>query len=144
MRNSCLSRICKTKGDLIQNQLDTNKSDSKKCWKNIYEIIPKNKNNKNNIKLINHENSQPISEQDTALFINEFFSNIGPNLAMNFNQEWQYEGLTVDTHHVYITTNSEEFTKIYKEINSSEAACICNLSRTLLKLGCSFGIRCVK
>ena len=87
LRNFCLSTIRKAKGDLVRNELDTNKSDSKKFWKNIHNIIPKNNKNNNRIELVNQISKQEVPEIEVATFINTFFSNIGSNLAKDFNLE---------------------------------------------------------
>ena len=131
LRNTCLSQIRKAIGDMIKNELDTNKSDSKKFWKNIHDIIPKNSKNNNKIELVHQPTKQEVNSDEVATYINEFFSNIGPNLAKNFSQEWQYEGPVSDTQILNITTNIEEVLKICKEIDTSKAACIENLSSTL-------------
>ena len=131
LRNNCLGRIRKARGDLIREELDTYKSDSKKFWKKNHELIPKNNKNTNKIELVNQENKKTILEEDAATFINEFFSNIGPNLAKKFNQEWKYKGVVSETQLENIFTNEAEIVKICKDIDVSKAACVNNLSSIL-------------
>ena len=133
LRNTCLSKIRKAKGDFVRNELNINKSDSKIFWKNIHDIIPKNNKNKNKIELIDQTTSKEISESDVSSYINTFFSNIGPKLAKNVNQEWKYEGHVSNNHLDDINTNNEEVMKLCKEIDTLKAACISNLSSTLIK-----------
>ena len=128
LQNSCFSRIRKAKGDRFKSELDTNKSDSKKFWKSIHELIPKNSKNKNKSELINQKNNQQISESDSATFINNFFSNIGPKVTKDFDQEWHYEGLTAE----HLLGNIDEITLLCTKIDTSKAACVHNLSSTLI------------
>ena len=54
-------------------------------------------------------------------------------MAKNFTEEWQYEGVTTETNLENITTNEQEVILICKEIDITKAACVYNLSSTLLK-----------
>ena len=83
--------------------------------------------------MIDQENDQNILETEKALFINNFFSNIGPNLAKNFSERLQYGGLTTETNLEHITTNNQEIIAICKDIDITKAACVYHLSSTILK-----------
>ena len=69
LRNNCLSKIRKSKGEFVRDELDTHKSDSKKFWKKIHDIIPKNNKNQNKNELVDQSNNQEILENDSATFI---------------------------------------------------------------------------
>ena len=133
LRNTCLSKIRKAKGDLIRNELDTNKFDSKKFWKSIHDIIPKNSKEKNKIELVDQTNKKEIPETDSAKFINDFFSTIGPNLAKKIDQAWDYNGKIADNTLMDIITNEEEVRNICKDIDTTKAACVENLSSNVLR-----------
>ena len=109
------------------------KLDSKQFWKNIQEIIPKNNRNTNKIELVDQTTKTEIPEENSANYINNFVSNIEPNLAKNVNQVWEYNGITSDTQLVNIVTNTVEIIKICKDIDVSKAACVDNLSSTILR-----------
>ena len=71
------------------------------------------KTKKKKIELTNQNTQQEIS----ATYIYNFFSNIGPNLAKYFDQEWIYEGNVSDTHLDNIITDIDEVRDICKGID---------------------------
>ena len=83
--------IQKAKQNYLENEFENSKGDPKKFWKNIYSILPKSKleNNKDIIHLKNNEGKN-IDVEETSNFINDFFINIGPNLAKKINSNWSY------------------------------------------------------
>ena len=67
--------------------------DSRKFWKNIQEVIPNKKSNNGNIfNLLDNLPNEMIDSDKTADFINDYFTNIGPNLAKNLNKLWSFVG----------------------------------------------------
>ena len=133
LRNDCVSMVRKAKADYIQNELHENISDSKKFWKQIKNIIPNQSGGGDRIKLVNHENGNTIKEADTADFINNFFTNVGPNLSRDMNKEWRYQGTVADRHLSDIILNTEEILKFTKEINIYKSSSVPHLSTKILK-----------
>ena len=89
LRNQTKSLVKNAKIVFIKEQLEPNKSDSKKFWRNIKTIIPDASTNKQ-IHL-NYENNSAISEKDTSSYINEFFTSIGPLLARKDTSNYTYQ-----------------------------------------------------
>ena len=46
---------------------------------------------------LNDEKECTIEENDTAGYINDYFTNIGENLAKHLDSEWKFEGVTNNT-----------------------------------------------
>ena len=76
---------------------------------------------------------QAIPEDRTAEYINDFFVNIGPNLARKVNQPWLYEGTVANESLDEISTTDDEVLKFCKEIDISKSSCITNISSRVLK-----------
>ena len=133
LRNNCLSKIRKAKSDFIKNEINENMSDSKKFWKQIKEIIPNSGTFQNKIILNDENTGQLIEENNTADYINDFFTNVGPKLARNLHMPWEYKGKVADRHLSDIIVNTEEITKFVKEIEISKSSSIENLSSKVLK-----------
>ena len=80
MRNEVGNLIELAKKHHFQEEYENSKDDPKRFWRNIYDIIPKNKEKKPMIQLKGKDDCE-IRLEDTATFINDYFINIGPNLA---------------------------------------------------------------
>ena len=132
-RNDCLAKIRKAKSEYIKSELDFNKNDSKKFWKNIHEILPSNNKSNKKILLTKPELHEDVLDADTAEYINDFFANIGPNLASSFNTPWHYDGLENDNNIDDIVATSEEILKFCHEIDTNKSACIENVSCRVMK-----------
>ena len=91
LRNEVGNLIELAKKHHFQEEYENSREDPKRFWRNIYDIIPKNKDRKSNIHLKN-EYGLEVNFDDTATFINDYFTNIGPNLASKFNENWNYFG----------------------------------------------------
>ena len=93
IRNKTGKIIEKAKTDFLENEFINSKGDPKRFWKNIYSILPKStiEKQKDTIHLKN-ENGINVDINETSEFINEFFTNIGPNLANKINDSWEYYG----------------------------------------------------
>ena len=95
LRNNVGKLVEKAKREHFQEEYENSKDDPKRFWRNIYDIIPKNKNNKSNIHL-NDQDGKEVSITETATFINNYFTNIGPKLASKFNEKWKYFGKEIE------------------------------------------------
>ena len=80
----------KARKEHFQEEYENSKDHPKRFWRNIY-IIPKNKDNKTNIHLKNQDESE-VNSEDTATFINDYFTNIGPKSGTKCNKNWKYFG----------------------------------------------------
>ena len=132
-RNDCLAKIRKAKSDFITSELDSNKNDSKKFWKNIRNVLLINEKSNKKISLTDIDTLHEIGDNETADFINTFFSNIGPKLARNFNTPWYYDGLENNNKLDEIIATQEEVFKRCKEIDVNKSAGIDSISSKVLR-----------
>ena len=116
--------IRKAKCDFVKAELNNNVNDSKKFWRNIQEIWPNKKANSSKIILIDQDTQMEIKQEDTAYYINQFFTGIGPSLAQNLNDPWEYNGIVADRHINYIDVNEIELTNLFKEIDVNKSSSI--------------------
>ena len=132
IRNACTNRLRKAKADFINEQLHIYSNDQKKFWKHIQEVLPTNIHNSKPISLLN-DNDQPIENEDVAAYINQFFTDIGPNLAKNCQNDWVYSGNECPGSLVNIQTTKEEISEICKTININKASCVDTISSEVLR-----------
>ena len=92
LRNETGKLVENARKQHFQEEYENSKGDPKRYWRNIYDIIPKNRNNKGKIHLKNGDGNE-INSDNTASYINDFFTDIGPNLASKFNEKWKYFGI---------------------------------------------------
>ena len=91
LRNETGKLVKNARKQHFQDEYENSKGDPKRFWRNIYDIIPKNKTNKGKINLKN-QYGEEINSEKTASYINDFFTDIGPNLASKFREHWKYFG----------------------------------------------------
>ena len=108
--------------------------DSKKFWKNIQEVIPNKKSNNGNIfNLLDNSTNEMIDSNNTADFINDYFTNIGPNLARNLNKPWSFVGEKPDEILDELLTNKIDILELCKEININKSSSIEHLSSEIIR-----------
>ena len=118
----------------FQEEYENSKDDPKKFWRNIYDIIPKNKNNKANIYLKNSEGSE-VKLDDTASYINDYFTEIGPKLASKFNENWKYFGVEIENSMNEINVIEGYVYDFVKEINICKSSGFSEISSMCLRDG---------
>ena len=132
LRNSCTNRLRKARADFIKEQLVTHSNDQKKFWNHIQEVLPAKGNNKKIISLLDNDNNN-VKLEDTADFINQFFINIGPNLAKDCHLEWEYKGPISQGSLSEMYTTPDEIIYICKDIDINKASCIDNVASEILR-----------
>ena len=80
-----------------------------------------------------NENDQIIETENVADYINQFFTDIGPNLAKNSHMDWAYSGNECVGSLSDIETTTEEVVDICKNININKASCVDNISSEVLR-----------
>ena len=134
LRNNCTKRLRKAKEDFIKENLNNNVGNSKKFWKNIQEVIPNsNSKNRNSFELFDSEKNVMIDHNNTANYINEFFTGIGPKLAQQYNQTWSYKGIETDIVLDDFHTEIVEILCLCKNININKSSCINHLSSEIIR-----------
>ena len=133
LRNECLTRVRNCKANFIQNELDMNSDDSKKIWNSIKQVIPDAKKNKDRMFLIDTITNKEVEPNELPNFINNFFADIGPNLARNITGNWVYSGVTSDIELHDVVVNEIEISKACHEINVNKSSSIKNISSRVIK-----------
>ena len=133
LRNDCLRTVRNAKSTFIQAELNTHFDDPKKFWDNVSSILPINSKETNVIKLKNQITNEIVDDDKTADFINDFFSNVGENLASNFRAPWSYKGPESDVVMDNIQTDLREVLSLINEIDINKSSAIEYLSSRILK-----------
>ena len=105
------------RADFLKQQQDEHRANPKKFWQTIAAIIPNKKNNKGNIWLRDKATGKEVDTKEVSNYINQFFTNVGPNLAKAHRDEWAYHGLECQQEIEGFETDREEVLKLCKDIN---------------------------
>ena len=132
LRNACTNRLRKAKADFIKEQLIIHSKDQKKFWKHIQEVLPTNVRGGRPISLVDN-NDRIIETELVPDYINQFFTDIGPNLAKDCQMDWTFSGQVCDQILSNIVTTNEEIIEICKGINVNKSSCIDNVSSEILR-----------
>ena len=103
------------KADYIKEKLEHNKSDPKKFWHSIREIIPNNSSSGKLIEL-KDENDKAIPGHMLAGYINNYFATVGQTLAEKFDRN-QMEINTPHHGFVPLTLDLVTLEQLNKEVN---------------------------
>ena len=126
--------IRNAKENYLNNEFENAKGDPKKFWKNIYSIIPKSKmENKKDIIHLKNDESNNVELSDTSTYINNFFINIGPELANAFVDKWEYFGKEEDAKIENVKINRGIVHLLVNNIDISKSSGIENISSKCLK-----------
>ena len=87
-RNRTNNSITRVKSQYIQERLNFNQDDPKKFWREINNILPNKKHTTSKINLKDQIKKQDINDNNVPDFINNFFADIGPNLATKFHEKY--------------------------------------------------------
>ena len=88
IRNFTNNLVRNAKANYIKEQLEHNKSDPKKFWHSIRNVIPKNNNCSGRIIELKSQLGETIPSHMLANHINHYFANVGPTLAEKFGQRF--------------------------------------------------------
>ena len=106
---------------------------SKKNWKNIQNVLPKNKSNTKATFELHDETNGPVKEEHVANYTNDYFINIGPKLAQQYTKEWTSNAEKTDTILEDIRTNIDEVIKLCNLININKSSSVENVSSEILR-----------
>ena len=133
LRNQTLSVIRAAKANFVQEELNGENS-AKKFWEKINYVMP-NGIKKTNFNLIDKNSDIPIPAHNTADYINNFFADIGPNLANaignNNNQQMRQSAPKAIMSEIRVT--EIEVLPAVKTINNYKSSSIDYLSSRILK-----------
>ena len=133
-RNRVGKLVDKARANFFEDEERHNRRDPKRFWHNVSSILPSNKSKKLNISLFDADKKTDIDHDNTADFINSFFTDIGPKLAKSFSTSWDFNGEKItDSEITNIYTDFEEVYNLCKEINTSKSSAITLLSSKIVK-----------
>ena len=132
-RNLVNKELSNAKKEFLLEEQQNFSKDPKKIWQSISRIIPSKKENVREI-LLKDENDKDIDNNETANYINNFFTNIGVNLANKMDKtDWNYLEKKNDTNMEPIKTDYEEVLQLCKDIDIAKSSGIEFLSSKILK-----------
>ena len=122
------------RSDYIKQQLDS-VTDTKKFWRTINDIVPKRQNNPKLTILKDQSSNSVVNPEETADFINDFFTNIGHRLASKCGNALQRRRTQprVNLDFSLRPTSEEEVRKLISEISIYKSSAIKHLSARLVK-----------
>lgn len=136
-RNFCNNLIKKCKRNYEREQLEKSTKNSKSLWKSIKSITYGNKNTKyDNTKLL----SIKTSPTESVNYVNEYFTNIGKELAENLTLNSSSQIQTHDTQNpqvnsfVLLETDPQEVHDVLMSLKSDSAPGWDNIPTSFLKL----------
>ena len=121
------------RADFLKQQQEEHREDPKKFWQSISKIIPNKKKGRGTVWLKDGNTGEEVPPQNVPNFINEFFTNIGPNLAKVHKEPWVYYGTTCQHEIDDITTNREEVIRLCKDINIMKSSGLDQISSRICK-----------
>ena len=133
LRNETKNIVRRAKANFVQDYLDDGGTSSKKFWEKI-QYVTNSSTQSPKINLVNQDTEQPVLPQDIPTFINTFFTNIGPDLAKNFEGNWEdtipnVENCVLDDFYF----EEREIIRCVKEIDVHKSSAIDNLSARVIK-----------
>ena len=120
--------------DFFEEEQVNSRGDPKKFWRNVSTVIPNNKADKVEISLIDNSSGVRVEKDGLPNHINDYFANIGVNLAKGFNAPWVPKcPPNLDSEITNISTDFEEVHGLCKDINTSKSSAIELLSSKVMK-----------
>ena len=128
------SAVRRARSNYIKQQLDS-VTDTKKFWRTINDIVPKKRNNPKLTILKDQASNSVVNPEETADFINDFFTNIGPRLASKCGNALQRRCTQprVNLDFSLRPTSEEEVRKLISEISIYKSSAIKHLSARFVK-----------
>ena len=110
-----------------RSMINSQNNSSKNLWKTFGKILNKNKIKHNKINQLSHNNSKLTNSQDISETINNFFSEIGPNLASNFdnlnnNEHKKYLAAPAPQSILLHSINAKEILDTIKSLKNSNSS----------------------
>ena len=121
-RNRVGRLIEQAKAEFLKEQQQELVDDPKKFWRLVKSIVPGKRKSTGKISLVKKSmiNGAEVEEEvegpDTADFINDFFSNIGPKLAKNYSDPWEFYGEELGEECPPLSTDFEQVMQLCRDI----------------------------
>ena len=131
-RNVVSGQVRNLKADFLKDEQRRNLDNPKKFWRNISAILPNKNKGRQEIILTNDEGF--MRPEESAEKINEFFTNIGPNLAKNFDPgRWTPGNPQVETILEGFEVEWDVVRKLCRDIRIAKSSGYAHLSSKILK-----------
>ena len=123
------------RSEFLKQKQEEHKTDHKKFWRVLGDIFPSKKSGSPTgpIWLKDKEKGLEVAAEQVPDFINKFFVNIGPKLASDKNDPWNYHGIRNLANIPDIETTREEVLNLCREINPMKSSGIDKLSSKICK-----------
>ena len=120
------------KRDYVAKLSAENKGDSRSYWQSI-NLILNNKGGTCTKFNLKNDDGNVIESVKTADFINNYFINIGPNLAKDMKEEWTYDGPVAETELLTCRVEKADIEKLIKDIDVTKASSMENMKSNIVK-----------
>ena len=138
-RNRVGRLVEQAKAEFLKEQQEELAGDPKKFWRLVKTIVPGKKSKSGNISLVEKGvagqtgQEKEVKAADTADFINDFFSSIGPNLAKNYSEKWEFYGDELGEACPPITVDFEQVLQLCKAITLCKSSGFNDISTKVIK-----------
>ena len=142
LRNEAKLAFRRIREEYIKARLEEHKNDPKKCWRDLETVIPGKKSQNCDLINIVDDNNEALSKDITSTYVNNFFTTIGQQLAMNIKNLTQHDIQLVENRSpnflslpkLEITSFTlEEVIKEIENINIYKSSGIQNILSRILK-----------
>ena len=135
-KNHIKKLLNQAREEYIKNKLEQDKNDPKKFWRSINNLTGLGRNkSKRGLREIVNENGELLKGMDAANFMNNYYTNAGPELASIFTNSWSPSDCRIKTSHTFSfdIISEETVSKLIKNINISKSSAMGTLSSRLVK-----------
>ena len=133
VRNEVGRKVKNSRADFSKQQQENHKADPKKFWQTVSEVIPSSKVKSGEVNLKDVKLSQPVGFENTANFFNKIFTEVGPNLAEKFDDNWTDHGDGVTEDIQPFTAKVDEVIELCKGIDNYKSSGLEWLSSKICK-----------
>ena len=114
LKTKCCIDVRTAKQNFVVEEVISSKDDVKAFWSAMKELVPSKGKKSRQINLVSEDKC--IDTADVPDFINDFFANIGPELAKDLHIPWkQYDDRAPNSIDPF-ETNSQEVLKLIHDI----------------------------
>ena len=135
-KNEVKKLLSTAKENYVKGKLNELEGNPRKFWRTLNDISGLGKNEKGRkCSKLTDENGNTYEKQDAAEFLNNFYANVGPNLAEKHNNKWVKEDckINVSSSFTFQWVNENEVKRLIKEIDITKSSAIEGLSTRLIK-----------
>ena len=135
-KNEVKRLLASAKENYVKNKINELEGNPRKFWREINKIsgLGKNKSKRKCTK-ITDEDGQTHEKSDAANFLNNYYVNVGPELAKEHNKKWDKEscGIEIESKFNFKWITVKEVERLVKDICLAKASALDELSTKLLK-----------